>query len=176
MLNADAKTSLRAYIIKCLPQSPAVCYLFWVVATSVSRDFTQVLSASFRTADASCQESNLISKWLSGAFSSYVISQTQPCPAPLLPGTSGVPWCFLLSWRALDRWKTQGFVVVVIVAYVVLFWYQPSGSCWALEEQWLLRRSQSSIKRERSVCLVMMPHICFCGQGWSSKSPDPWVS
>lgn len=39
MLNADANTSLRAYIIKCLPQSPAVWYLFWVVATSISRDF-----------------------------------------------------------------------------------------------------------------------------------------
>ena len=38
---------------------------------------------------------------------------------------SGVPWYLLLPWRALGRWKSQGS-----------FCYQPSGSCWALREQW----------------------------------------
>lgn len=91
-------------------------------------------------------------------FNSYIISHTQLCPALLLPMASGVLWCLQLLCRALSRCKTQASSNISPLAPAEPW---KSSDKVVLPFKQLVGGPQSSIKRERNVCSVIVPHICL---------------
>jgi hypothetical protein len=162
--NANSNISSSAYMVRCLTQGPEVClpWLHWVAATFISSYSVYRFLAVFPTPDVSCQ--NLVlPEWLPWLSHARHLSCLW-----LLKW----PWCLLLLWRYLGRWKTK---VIFYSSPLVLTppWENNSKVASLFKE--LVRRPQSVSKRAGDVCGTAGSHL-YLQISWGQALGRPWVS